>query len=91
MEALVRELNAEMRNPSREEYVYRESLGDYIYRRFFKAGIVIVRSLGALWGALNLWQIARGGTFLELQWTWASWRVDRTHYFMLLDGQDYGE
>ncbi len=66
VEALVRELNAEMRNPSREEYVYRESLGDYIYRRFFKAGIVIVLSLGALWGALNLWQIARGGTFLEL-------------------------
>jgi hypothetical protein len=66
VEALVQELNAEMRNPSREEYVYRESLGDYIYRRFFKAGIVVVLSLGALWGALNLWQIARGGTFLEL-------------------------
>jgi hypothetical protein len=66
VEALVRELNAEMRKPFREEYVYRESLGDYIYRRFFIAGIVVVLSLGGLWGALNLWQIARGGTFLEL-------------------------
>ena len=46
VEALVRELNAEMRNPSREEYVCRESLSDYIYRRFFKAGIVIALSLG---------------------------------------------
>jgi hypothetical protein len=66
VEALVQELNAEMQNPSGQEYVYRESLGDYIYRRFFKAGIVVVLSLGALWGAINLWQIARGGTFLEL-------------------------
>jgi hypothetical protein len=67
VEALVRELNAEMRNPSRQEYIYQESLGDYIYQRFFKAGIAIVLSLGGLWGAINLWQIAQGGTFLELR------------------------
>ena len=65
-DALVRELNAEMQNPSPDKYVYQESLGDYIYRRFFKAGIVVMLSIGGLWGALNLWQIARGGTFLEL-------------------------
>ena len=65
-DALVQELNAEMRNPSPDKYVYQESLGDYIYRRFFKAGIVVMLSIGGLWGALNLWQIARGGTFLEL-------------------------
>ena len=67
VEPLVQELNAEMRSPSQQDYVYQESLGDYIYRRFFKAGIVIVLSLGGLWGAFNLWQIAQGGTFLELR------------------------
>jgi hypothetical protein len=67
VEALVQELNAERQNPSRQEYVYQESLGDYIYRRSFKAGIVIVLSIGGLWGAFNLWQIAQGGTFLELR------------------------
>ena len=66
IDALVQELNAEMRNPSPHQYVYQESLGDYIYRRFFKAGIAIVLSIGAFWGAVNLWQIAQGGTFLEL-------------------------
>jgi len=66
VEALVQELNAEMRNPFPGQYVYQESLGDYIYRRFFKAGIAIVLSIGAFWGAVNLWQIAQGGTFLEL-------------------------
>jgi hypothetical protein len=66
VDALVRELNAEMRNPSKEEYVYKESMGDFIYRRFFKAGIAIVLSVGALWGAINLLQIAQGGTFLQI-------------------------
>ena len=66
VDALVRELNAEMRNPSKQEHVYQESLGDFIYRRFFKAGIAIVLSVGALWGAINLLQIAQGGTFLQV-------------------------
>ena len=66
VDALVGELNAEMRNPSKDDYVYEESLGDFIYRRFFKAAIAVVLSIGGLWGAVNLWQIARGGTFLEL-------------------------
>jgi hypothetical protein len=66
VDALVRELNAEMLSPSKDEYVYQESLGDFIYRRFFKAGIAIVLSVGALWGAINLLQIAQGGTFLQV-------------------------
>jgi NnrS protein len=67
VDALVQELNAEMRNPSKEEYVYQESLGDFIYRRFFKVGIAIVLSVGALWGAINLLQITLGETFLQLR------------------------
>jgi hypothetical protein len=66
-DALVRELNIELLNPHKEEYVYHESLGDFIYRRFFKAAIVIVLTVGALWGATNLLQIALGGTFLQVR------------------------
>ncbi|HTS70039.1 MAG TPA: NnrS family protein [Terriglobia bacterium] len=65
--ALVQDLDAELRNPDHEAYVYRESLGDYIHRRFFKAGIAIVLSVGALWGAVTLLQIAQGGTFLQVR------------------------
>src|ERR1035437_7609108 len=67
VDALVRELNAEMRNPSKDECVYRESLGGFIYRRLFKAQIFIVLSVAALWGATNLLQIAIGGTFLQVR------------------------
>ncbi|MFB3922069.1 MAG: NnrS family protein [Terriglobia bacterium] len=63
---LVDELNAELRKPSKEAYVYQETLGDYIYRRFFKAGIAVVLSVGCLWGALNLLEIAQRGNFLQL-------------------------
>src|SRR5512147_475514 len=50
---LLEELNAEAQHPQ-EQFAYRESLEDYIYRRFFKAGIFIVLTVGALWGAVNL-------------------------------------
>ncbi len=66
VDALVAELNAELEKPAKEEYVYQESLGDYIYRRFFKAAIVIMLSIGGLWGAVNLLQIALGGNFLQI-------------------------
>jgi hypothetical protein len=66
LEELLREINAEMQSPSREAYVYNESLQDYIYRRFFKAGVVIVLTVGCLWGAINLLQIALGKNFLQL-------------------------
>jgi len=66
VEQLVRELNKELRKP-RKPYVYQESLPDFIYRRFFKAGIVVVLTVGGLWGAVNLAQIALGKTFLQLR------------------------
>src|SRR5579883_852602 len=55
--AILRDLNAELKKPQ-EPYVYQESLGDYIYRRFFKAGIAIVLSLGGMWGVISLLQIS---------------------------------
>jgi hypothetical protein len=36
---------------------------DMIYRPFFKAGIVVTLTLGAVWGAYLLLRIALGGTF----------------------------
>ncbi|MGE5724916.1 MAG: NnrS family protein [Acidobacteriota bacterium] len=63
---LVRELNEELRKPSKP-YVYQESLADFIYRRFFKAGIAIVLTVGGLWGAVNLAQIALGKNFLQVR------------------------
>lgn len=65
LDALLRELNAELAQPTKT-YVYRENLQDYIYRRFFKAGVVTVLSVGCMWGAINLLQIALGGSFLQL-------------------------
>jgi hypothetical protein len=50
-----------------EPYVYKEGLADVIYRRFFKAAIVTVLSVGCMWGAINLLQIALGGSFLQLK------------------------
>jgi len=66
VDQLVRELNDELHKP-RTAYVYQESLADFIYRRFFKAGIAIVLTVGGLWGAVNLAQIALGKNFLQVR------------------------
>ena len=65
LDSLLRDLNVELSNPSPEPYVFKESLADYIYRRFFKAGIAVVLSVGALWGAVNLLQIALAHRLLQ--------------------------
>ena len=65
LQGLLEELNAEAQRPQ-ERFVYQETLEDFIYRRFFKAGIAIVLTVGALWGAVNLAQIAMGKNFLQL-------------------------
>jgi hypothetical protein len=67
VDELVREINDELRNPFAQPYVYKETLPDYIYRRFFKAGVFIVLTVGCLWGAVNLLQIALGKNFLQLR------------------------
>lgn len=61
---LLRELNAELESPA-SECRYQESLEDVIYRRFFAAGIVIAITVGVLWGAINLLQIALHGSFSQ--------------------------
>lgn len=66
LEQLIQELKQEAEHPGGPAYVYQETLPDYIYRRFFKAGIVTVLSVGALWGATNLLTIGLKGSFLQL-------------------------
>jgi NnrS protein len=65
-QALLEELREEMAHPSPVPALYRASAADTIYRRFFKAGIAIVLSIGGLWGAVNLLDIALHKNFLLL-------------------------
>jgi NnrS protein len=65
-DALLRDLEAELEAPAKPEYVYQETLADYIYRRFFKAGVAIMLTVGGLWGAANLAEIALRQNFLQL-------------------------
>ena len=43
-----------------------DELGDSIYRRFFKAGIVVIMTAGAVWGAVLLLRIGFKGSFTAL-------------------------
>lgn len=45
----------------------RETFADFLYQPFFKAGIGIVLTVGCLWGALNLLDIALQRNFLQLR------------------------
>lgn len=69
---LVSELNAAASRPfsaSPDAATQRhglDELGDSIYRRFFKAGIVVVLTAGAAWGALLLLQIGWSGAFTNV-------------------------
>ena len=65
LDALLEDLNTELEKPAKDPYVYQESLADYIYRRFFKTAIVIVLSLGGLWGVIALMQISLGESLLQ--------------------------
>ena len=49
-----------------QPHIYKEGPADVIYRRFFKAGIVTVLSVGCLWGAISLMQIALRKSFLQV-------------------------
>lgn len=65
LDALLKDLNDEIEKPAKPDYVYHESLADYIYRRFFKLAIAIVLSLGGLWGVIALIEISLGKSLLQ--------------------------
>lgn len=65
---LLRELNDALRSPAAVAAAAPQrhpldKLADTIYRRFFKAGIVVILTAGAAWGAYLLLQIALRGSF----------------------------
>lgn len=57
LKELLGELNAQAAGAKTGPSEYKETLRDYIYRRFFKAGIAILLTIGGLWGVVNLLQI----------------------------------
>jgi len=50
-------------SPEDELPAYKESLADTVYRPFFKAGIVMVLTVGAAWGTYLLLRIGSLGSF----------------------------
>lgn len=67
-DTLVRELSTAASQPTpvalpANQAGASEQLADTIYRRFFKGGIVVVLSAGAVWGAWLLLRIAMAGDF----------------------------
>lgn len=61
---LLAEIQAAIEDPaSAAASVAPASVADTIYRRFFLAGIAIILTAGATWGALLLWKIAFVGDF----------------------------
>jgi hypothetical protein len=66
IDRLLRELRAGLQGPappSEPDAGFPARSADTIYRPFFKAGIVVVLTLGALWGAYLLLRIGLNGTF----------------------------
>ena len=65
LDVLLKDLNAEIEHPPPVSEAYRETLGDYIYRRFFKSAIFMVLFIGGLWGVASLMQISLGKEMLQ--------------------------
>ncbi len=70
---IVDELNAAIQDPDsirNEEQIPQDDflaeLADSIYRRFFKAAIVVIMTAGAVWGAILLLRIGFEGSFTTL-------------------------
>ncbi|MEW6455889.1 MAG: NnrS family protein [Acidobacteriota bacterium] len=66
--ALLEELNEAVKSKPKsiDALLYKETLGDILYKRFFKAAIVIVLTIGCLFGAINLAYISLKGSFFAL-------------------------
>ncbi len=63
---LLAALREEIAHPGPVPVPYRASVADTIYRPFFKAAIAVMLSIGGLWGAVNLLDIALHKNFLLL-------------------------
>jgi hypothetical protein len=63
LDRLLGEIRAEMERPMAATAMPAVSRADAIYRPFFRAGILVVLSLGAVWGAYLLLRIAYDQSF----------------------------
>ncbi|MCZ7646162.1 MAG: DUF1858 domain-containing protein [Planctomycetota bacterium] len=63
LHALLNEMHAARRQTQAGPPAYRPGPGDTIYRLFFKGGIAVVLSAGAVWGALLLLRIGYAQDF----------------------------
>ncbi|QDV89510.1 NnrS protein [Phycisphaerae bacterium RAS2] len=72
IEQLLHELNRGLRDPSsipaggQTNDDSLDHLADTIYRRFFKAGVAVILSAGAVWGAVLLLRIGLGRSFTAI-------------------------
>jgi hypothetical protein len=63
LSTLLEELRMASAGPAESADLPRPSLADWIYRPFFQAGILVVLTLGAAWGAYLLLRIGLNGSF----------------------------
>jgi hypothetical protein len=63
---LLAELRSAMDNPDQAVQPAQPSVADAIYRRFFTAGIILILTAGATWGAWLLWRIGFAGDFTAI-------------------------
>ncbi len=72
LEQLLHELNHGLRDPASIPAVGQadddslDHLADTIYRRFFKAGVAVILTAGAVWGAFLLLRIGAGRSFTAI-------------------------
>lgn len=63
IERLLEDLRAGLEQPAAKAPSSEIHKADAIYRPFFRAGIAVVLTLGAAWGAYLLWRIGMHGSF----------------------------
>lgn len=63
---LMDELQEAIDDPAAEVDAAPASVADTLYRRFFTAGIVLILTAGATWGAWLLWRIGIAGNFTAI-------------------------
>jgi len=66
LDQLLREMRAAIESSDEQQSAqphFSETLADSIYRPFFRAGIVVVLTLGAAWGVILLLRVAWSGSF----------------------------
>lgn len=67
---LLQELHEAARQTDAQLPAFTPSLADTIYRPFFVAGLVVVLSLGCVWGAINLLIIGLRRDFGGVSYSW---------------------